>query len=178
MRGPAFFAYADNYLIDVKFGIIMDVEASRVIRQAEVGAAKTMLERTEARFGIKPERLAADTAYGAAANLDWVVNDKQIAPHIPVIDKSKREDGTFSREDFTFDKEGNVYICPAFKTLTTTGKIMNDDMLFYRASTRDCAACAFKMRCCPKEPARKLLRSIYEEARDVAQDRGLRAIMP
>jgi transposase len=169
MRGPAFFAYADNYLIDVKFGIIMDVEASRAIRQAEVGAAKTMIERTEERFGIKPERLAADTAYGSAANLNWVVNDKKIAPHIPVIDKSKREDGTFSREDFTFYKEGNVYICPAFNTLTTTGKVMNDDMLFYRASTLDCSACAFKSRCCPKEPARKILRSIYEEARDVAR---------
>jgi transposase len=169
MRGPAFFAYADNYLIDVKCGIIMDVEATRAIRQAEVGAAKTMIERTEARFGIKPERLAADTAYGSAANLNWVVNDKHIAPHIPVIDKSKREDGTFSRADFTFDKERNVYICPAFNILTTTGKIMNDDMLFYRASTHDCAACSFKARCCPKEPARKLLRSIYEEARDVAR---------
>ena len=65
MRGPAFFAYADNYLIDVKFGVIMDVEASRAIRQAEVGAAKTMIERTEERFGIKPKRLAADTAYGS-----------------------------------------------------------------------------------------------------------------
>jgi hypothetical protein len=95
------------------------------------------------------------------------VNKKGIAPHIPVWDRSKREDGTFSREDFAFYKEGNVYICPAFKTLTTTGKIMNDDMLFYRASTRDCAACAFKARCCPKEPSRKILRSIYEEARDV-----------
>src|SRR5499433_106867 len=169
MRGPAFFAYADNYLIDVKFGIIMDVEASRAIRQAEVGAAKTMIERTEERFGIKPERLAADTAYGSASNLNWLVEDKQIAPHIPVIDKSTREDGTFSREDFTFSKEGNVYICPTFKILTTTGKIMNDETLFYRASTRDCAACAFKARCCPKEPARKILRSIYEEARDVAR---------
>ena len=54
MRGPAFFAYADNYLIDVKFGIIVDVEASRAIRQAEVGAAKTMIERTEECFDLKP----------------------------------------------------------------------------------------------------------------------------
>jgi transposase len=169
MRGPAFFVYADNYLIDVKFGIIMDVEATRAIRQAEVGAARTMIDRTEERFGLKPERLAGDTAYGSAPTLNWLVNEKGIAPQIPVIDKSKREDGTFSREDFTFSKEGNVYICPAFKLLTTTGKIMNDDMLFYRASTRDCAACAFKMRCCPKEPSRKILRSIHEEARDVAR---------
>jgi hypothetical protein len=86
MRGPAFFAYADNYLIDVKVGIIMDVEASCAIRQAEVGAARTMIERTEERFGVRPARLAADTAYGSAANLDWLVNEKQIAPHIPVID--------------------------------------------------------------------------------------------
>ena len=169
MRGPAFFAYADNYLIDVKFGIVMDVEATRAIRQAEVGAAKTMIERTEERFGLKPERLAADTAYGSAATLDWIVTEKGIAPHIPVWDRSKREDGTFSREDFTFDKERNVYICPAFKTLTTTGRIMNGEMLAYRASVPDCAACAFKPRCCPKEPARKILRSVHEEARDVAR---------
>ena len=105
MRGPAFFAYSDNYLIDVKFGIIMDVEASRAIRQAEVGAVKTMIERTEQRFALKPERLAGDTAYGSGVNLNWLVNDAKIAPHIPVDDKSKREDGTFSREDFTFDKD-------------------------------------------------------------------------
>jgi transposase len=107
MRGPAFFAYADNYLIDVKFGIIMDVKASRAIRQAEVGAAKTMIERTQECFEIKPTYLAADTAYGSAATLNWFVNEKKIAPHIPVIDKSKREDGTFSREDFRFDQKQN-----------------------------------------------------------------------
>jgi transposase len=169
MRGPAFFAYADNYLIDVKFGVIMDVEASRAIRQAEVGAAKTMIDRTEERFGLKPERLAADTAYGSAATLNWLVNDKRIAPHIPVIDKSKRDDGTFSREDFAFDLERDIYTCPAGKTLTTTRKVVNDDQLLYRASKHDCDMCPCKMRCCPKEPARKIPRSIYEDARDVAR---------
>src|SRR5713101_7198896 len=159
MRGPAFFAYADNYLIDVKSGIIMDVEASRAIRQAEVGAAKTMIERTEQRFDIKPERLAGDTAYGSGANLNWLVNEAKIAPHIPVVDKSKRQDGTFSREDFTFDKE-----------LTTTGKVATDgETLYYRARTRDCRGCVLKAQCCPKTPFRRIPRSIYEEARDVAR---------
>src|SRR5215510_13758342 len=170
MRGPAFFAYSDNYLIDVKFGIIMDVEASRAIRQAEVGAAKTMIERTEQRFDIKPERLAGDTAYGSGANLNWLINEAKIAPHIPVVDKSKREDGTFSREDFSFDKEQNVYICPAGKVLTTTGKLFNDgETLYYRAKTRDCRSCILKAQCCPKLPMRRIQRSIYEEARDVAR---------
>src|ERR1044071_4240028 len=77
MRGPAFFAYADNYLIDVKFGIIINVKASRAIRQAEVGAARTMIERTQVRFEIKPTYLAADTAYGSADTLNWIVKDRK-----------------------------------------------------------------------------------------------------
>ena len=171
MRGAAFFAYADNYLIDVKFGVIMDVEASRAIRQAEVRASKTMIERTEERFDIKPEWLAADTAYGSGANLNWLVNDKKIAPHVPVIDKSNRDDGTFNREDFTFDKQRNVYICPAGKILTTTGRLVNDGetTLLYFASVLDCRSCPLRARCCPKMPARRIPRSIYEEARDVAR---------
>jgi transposase len=169
MRGPAFFAYADNYLIDVKFGIIMDVEASRAIRQAEVGAAKTMIERTEERFGLKPERLAADTAYGSAANLNWLVNEKQIAPHIPVIDKSGRDDGTLSRDDFTFDKARNVYVCPEGKLLTTTGSVGADHTLRYFALKRDCEVCPLKSRCCPNTPSRKITRDLHEDARDVAR---------
>jgi hypothetical protein len=169
MRGPAFFAYADNYLVDVTFGIIVDVEASRAIRQAEVGAAKTMIERTEERFDLKPEYLAADTAYGSAGTLNWIVNEKRIAPHIPVIDKSKREDGTFSREDFRFDRERNIYICPAGKMLTTTGRIHSDHAIRYFASVLDCRACALKSKCCPNMPSRRIVRDVNEEARDVAR---------
>src|SRR6478672_13493419 len=116
-KGHAFFAYADNYLIDLKAAVILDVEATRAIRQAEVGAARTMIERTADRFGLKPERLAADSAYGSAPSLDWLVKTKGIAPHIPVWDKSRRDDGTFSRSDFQFDEAGNGYTCPAGKRL-------------------------------------------------------------
>jgi transposase len=169
LRNAAFFAYANNYLIDVKFGIIMDVEASRAIRQAEVGASQTMIERTEACFGIKPEWLAADTAYGSASNLDWLVNEQGIAPHVPVIDKSKREDGTFSREDFIFDEVRDIYTCPAGKTLTTTGHISTDHALRYLASVPECRACPLKAKCCPNMPARRIVRDVNEAARDVAR---------
>ena len=104
-KGHAFFAYADNYLIDTEHGVIVDVEATRAIRQAEVGAARTMLERTETRFGMKPAFLTADSAYGSAESLAWLVKQKKITPHIPVFDKSNRTDGTFSRADFVFDAE-------------------------------------------------------------------------
>ena len=170
LKGPALFAYADNYLIDLRFGVIMDVEASRAIRQAEVGAARTMLERTEERFGLKPQRLAADSAYGSAPMLNWLVEEKQITPHIPVIDKSKREDGTFSRGDFRYDAEQDVYVCPAGKILTTTGTLVNDGAtLLYLARKHDCDGCELKARCCPKVPFRKVPRHQHEGARDVAR---------
>ena len=169
-KGPAFFAYSDNYLIDVKFGVIVDVEASRAIRQAEVGAAKTMIERTEERFGLKPERLAGDTAYGAAPMLNLLVEEKGIAPHIPVFDRSKRDDGTFSRSDFRYDPTGDVYYCPAGKTLTTTGTLVNDGTtLIYLARKRDCDGCKLRAQCCPKVPFRKIPRDKHEAARDIAR---------
>jgi transposase len=170
MRGPAFFAYADNYLIDVKCGIIMDVAASRAVRQAEVGAAKTMIDRTADRFGLCPERLAGDTAYGSAAMLNWLVVERHIAPHIPVIDKSARRDGTFAREDFRYNHDSDTYTCPAGKTLTTSGTLVNDGAtLIYRGSTMDCGTCQLKARCCPNTPARKIPRSLHEGARDLAR---------
>jgi transposase len=170
MRGPAFFAYADNYLIDVKAAVIIDVEASRAVRQAEVGTAKKMIERTAERFGLKPHRLAGDTAYGSAEMLNWLVEEKQIAPHIPVIDKSGRRDGTFAREDFRYDQDTDTYTCPGGKPLTTTGTLVNEGTtLLYRASKADCGRCELKPRCCPNTPARKVPRSLYERARDLTR---------
>ena len=104
-RGPAFFAYSTNYLIDVDNAIIVDVEATTAIRQAEVLAAKRMVERSMEHFDLYPERLIGDTAYGSAEMLDWLVHDRGIEPHIPVYDKSQRSDGTFSRDDFSYDED-------------------------------------------------------------------------
>jgi transposase len=160
LRGPAFFAYATNYLIDTKNAVIVDVEASRAIRQAEVGAARTMIDRVADRFNLKPKRLAADTAYGTATNLAWLVNEKQIAPHIPVFDKSKRKDGTLSRGDFTWDGEHDLYVCPRGKHLKTTGRVHDGRTKLYRSRKTDCDPCPLKPRCCAKAPHRKVPREI------------------
>jgi hypothetical protein len=148
----------------------MDVEASRAIRQAEVGASRTMIKRTQACFGIKPEWLVGDTAYGSAPNLEWLVNEQKIAPYIPVIDKSKREDGAFSREDFVYDEVRDIYTCPAGQTLTTTGRICTDHAIRYLASVPECRACPLKAKCCSNMPARRVVRDVNEAARDVARD--------
>jgi len=168
--GLAFFAYSANYLIDLDNAIIVDVEATTAIRQAEVTAAKRMIDRTMDRFDLYPARLVGDSGYGSAEMLGWLVHEKGIEPHITVFDKSARKDGTFSREDFTYDYEGDVYLCPGGKMLTSKGTLVNDGAtLLYRASKYDCDGCALKPRCCPKAPARKVPRSVYEGARDMAR---------
>ena len=98
----------------------------------------------------------------------WL-NEKQIAPHIPVIDKSRRNDGSLSREDFAFDADRNVYVCSQGKLLHTTGRVHDGETLLYRASTADCGLCPLKAKCCPKAPERKIPRCIYEGARDAAR---------
>ena len=168
--GQAFFGYSTNYLIDVDNAIIVDVEATTAIRQAEVLAAKCMIERSMERFDFYPAKLIGDSAYGSADMLGWLVYEHGIEPHVTVFDKSAREDGTFSRDDFTYDHEGDVYFCPAGKMLTTGGTLVNDGAtLLYGASKRDCADCILKPRCCPKVPVRRVQRSIYEGARDMAR---------
>ena len=177
-KGLAFFAYATNYLIDLDHAVIVDVEASTAVRQAEVTAARTMIERVRERHDLSPQRLAADTAYGSAEMLDWLVNEQGVEPHIPVMDKSNREDGTFSRSDFAYDQVDDLYRCPGGKELKRYRRAFSeprtnpppDDTHRYRATKADCDACTLKSRCCPNTPARKVTRSIYEAARDFARD--------
>jgi transposase len=174
---PAFYAYSDNYLVDLKNAVIMDVEATTAVRQAEVGAAKTMIDRTAEQFDVTPSRLVADAGYGSAEMVAWLVDEREIEPHVKLVDKSERTDGTFSRSDFVYDPEANAYVCPGGKELKKYHRpfskprdgLTKSGTLLYFARKRDCDACALKPKCCPNTPARKIPRSIHETARDKAR---------
>ncbi len=135
----------------------------------EVDATETMIERTQERFDLKPERIAGDVAYGTGEMLGCLV-ERDIVPHIPVKDQSETASkGSFVRADFDYDEEQDVYICPTGKTLTTTGRVFSGSTLYYRASTFDCQGCPLKARCCPNSPARRVQRDVNEPARDLAR---------
>lgn len=176
-KGAADYSYSTNYLIDIKHNIILDTEATPTYRPDEVDSTKTMINRVEQLYQIKPQRLLGDTAYGVAPFLGWLVDEKQIEPHVPVWDKSDGKEGLFGRSDFTWKAEANHYVCPAGKLIThghrnftkpRTG-ITKDNTIIYRASKSDCEVCKYKPMCCPNTPHRKIARSIYEAARDVAR---------
>jgi transposase len=175
--GPAFYAYSTNYLIDTHAGVIVDVEATPAYRTEEVNATRTMLERTEVRTGLKPDRLIGDTAYGTGEMLGWLIEEKAIEPHVPVWDKSERTDGTFSRSDFVWREEDNEYRCPTGKPLRSDWRnfkiprsgVTKADTVIYRSSEHDCTSCPLKAQCCPNTPMRKIARSIHEKSRDVVR---------
>ena len=177
-KGPGQFYYSNNYLIDIEHNVIVDVESTPAHRTAEVTSTRTMVDRVEEKLDIKPERLIADTAYGSAAMLDWVVEQKQIEPHIPVWDKSHGKPGMFVRSEFTWDNEAECYHCPTGKLLRSRRRhfkklrspITKSNTIIYRSSQHDCRTCKLKHQCCPNTTFRKIARSIYESSRDVARD--------
>jgi hypothetical protein len=149
-------------LVDVQAGIIVDVEATPTLRTAEVNATRTMIDRVEERFDLKPERLIGDMAYGSAELLGWMVNEKGIEPHVPLWDRTQRDDETLSSSDFRWDEQADEYRCPrgnalrkqrrTFKNMRT--HITKAGTIIYRASQSDCAQCPMKARCCPNTPNR------------------------
>jgi Transposase DDE domain len=159
-----FFAYDANYLIDNKVGIIVDAEGTRANRTVEITITETMIDRAKRRFDLRPQRLAGDSVYGAVRLLKWLV-DRKITPHVPVWDKSARHDGTFSRADFVFDRQRNIYICPSGAELTSTGNIDQGHIVYYRANKSDCSACSLKPKC-TTAPMRKVTRDLNEDVRD------------
>ncbi|MEM6441941.1 MAG: transposase, partial [Pseudomonadota bacterium] len=186
-----FHACSTNDLVDLEHAVIVDVEATAPIRQAEAGAAMDIIERTRKRFGLSPEKRVADTTCGSAETLGRLVESEGIEPHIPVIrcsagvssqiprgDTSQRKDGAFYREDFAYDPENDGYGRPggkrllpkrrAFQTIRPAAKAVG--FTRYRASKADCTACPLKPRCCPKTPQRNVSRSIHEGARDLARE--------
>ena len=173
-----FFAYSTNYLVDLNNAIIVDVEATAPIRQAEVGAVRDMLMRTRARFDLHPGMLAADTAYGTADMLGWLVEEQDIEPHIPVFDKSERKDGAYPATDFVYDPEADEYRCPGGQALKPYWRNISkgrpefgkDGFKKYFARKQDCAACALKPRCTPNQATRKISRSRHESARRKARE--------
>ena len=167
--------YYTNYLIDNDSRVILGVEATPARLSQEIVAARKMLNNLEENFGIKPQCLAADTAYGTGEFLAWLIDEKGIEPHIPVKEWHGQNHGAFTRRDFTFQPDDNSFTCPGGKRLPFIGVSNLTRINYYKADPSDCAACALKANCTPgrarrigvhwEEAARQAARSLIDTER-------------
>ncbi len=167
-RNKVMFGYSLNYLMDMEGSVIVDVEATPTRISKEVDAAETMVQRTEERFALKPDRIVGDVAYGTGEMLGWLVKH-DIEPHIPVWDQTGvAAKGKFVRADFDYDKERDLYVCPGGKELKTSGTVYDGTTIKYIAKRRDSHQCPLKPQCTTGRE-RRVSRDINQEARDYTQ---------
>jgi transposase len=162
--GRGRFGYSTNYYIDTETSLILDVEASPARFGAEVSTTPVMVRRTHERLGVRPERLAADAAYGSAPLLRWLL-DEGLEPHIPVMERVGQTRGKLTRDAFTYDPPTDSFTCPEGHKLTYRGMDWSAGARTYFAKPSDCAACPSKPSC-TDGPARRVIRLTHEDARD------------
>jgi len=165
--GPIHLSYYDNYLIDNTSNIIVDVEATPARTSQEIVAARRMLERVASTFGVAPATLAGDKSYGTGPFLAWLI-DRNITPHVPVLDRTHQTDGQYTRDDFVFEPDSNAFLCPNGKLLKFCGIGRASRVNVYRASPLDCKDCPLKAACTAGR-ARRLTINFDEPARQHAK---------
>jgi transposase len=168
------FAYGMNAAVDTASGIVLDVEAAPERFADEARAARHMVDRMEARHGVRPDVLTADKAYGAGPFLAWLER-RGIESHIPVIDHSGQTAGKLHRSAFQYDATQDAYICPQGKLLRPIdgkdSKRKAAGTIGYRARQSDCGRCPLRSDC-TRGSMRVISRSIHEDVRDRAKARA------
>jgi transposase len=168
--GPAVLGYYDNYLVDTTSRVILSVHATPALFSQETLAARHMLEHVS-QFGIYPQNLAADKAYGSGEFLAWLLA-RNIQPHIPVIDRQHQTRGLFTRDAFRYEPKENAYYCPEGKPLHYRGQRRSSGGDLYRSTEAQCRDCPQKKLCTAglyrrlfvhwQEPARQVVRAFAE----------------
>jgi transposase len=166
--GAAVRSYYDRYLIDHASCIILGVEATRARFRQETLAARRMVAQVKERFGVCPESLGADKAYGSGEFLAWLL-ERNIQPHIPVIDRRHQTRSRFTRDQFQYDPVENVFRCPQGQTLRYCGMSRKQQGYIYQTAESQCRGCPVKKQC-TSGPIRRIFVHWHEPARQVARE--------
>jgi transposase len=170
--GPARLGYYDNYLIDNRSCIIVDVQATAARLSQETVAAQDMITRFTERRGSRPESIAADTTYGNGEFLDWLLQ-RGITPYMRTRESIlKKNSGVYGTEHFIHEPETNTYRCPEGKQLTYVGVNGRNRTHLYKATAKRCRGCPQKEQCTHgvyKTIAIHIHEPARQQARELAQ---------
>jgi transposase len=131
---------------------------------------KEMIDIHQQNTGAKPDTVVADTKYGTIENYLHYY-DEGIKTHIPSVEESHKgygsKEGIFAKEEFSYDPENDIFICPAGETLTRR-KFRNDRRTYeYVAPARKCKKCEIKDKCTRSKTGRTLKRHERQDELDL-----------
>jgi transposase len=161
-------SYFDHYLIDNASCIILGVEATQARFRQETLAARRMLEQVKERFGVCPEGVGADKAYGSGEFLAWLL-ERNIQPYIPVIDRRHQTHRHFTRDQFQYDSAENAFRCPQGQALRYRGMCRQGQGYIYQTTESQCRGCPVKNRC-TNGATRRIFVHWHEPARQRARE--------
>jgi transposase len=131
----------------------------------------------------KPEQVVADGGYVSQGNIvdTATAGVELIGPAMQSEAKAAQCYGRtgvkpeFYANHFRFDTDQNCFYCPAGMRLNYQGKTKSELVVIhkYQARSQDCAACASKANCCPKneKTGRSVQRSEYHKEINEFQER-------
>jgi hypothetical protein len=160
-------SYNVQITTDQAQGIIVAVGVSQAAGDSKelLGAVARVKENT----GQLPAQVVADGGYTSGTNIKELAQQGVdfIAPVTDSLEQLKQRGiySQFSREAFSYDASRNCYTCPAGEKLSFKGKDQRGKRtrLRYRAQAAACAACPWKLQCCPQtDRGRSLSRWEYE----------------
>lgn len=153
--------YYAHYVVDGgKARVILNV----LVTPFEVTENAPMLDllwRSAFRWKIRPRQVTGDTAYGTTENIA-AVERAGIRAYVPLTGAGKAR-SYFSKEEFAYDAERDLYRCPAGEVLLPRTNNEARRLTVYKAEAGTCEACELSPRCTENKTGRQVLR-YFEEA--------------
>lgn len=143
---PTDLYYKTHCSVDEKQRIVTDVLTTYADRN-DYNDLVECVDRSRHRLheeGLTVKEVSADKGYFEGENLR-ALEERGIIPYIP-SPKFPNKAGGIDKEEFLYDKEKDLFICPGNKELHYAGK-QKDGRKNYLANVSDCSSCLIKSKC-------------------------------
>ena len=167
-RGKPKLSYQVHRVVDGSSEVITATETT----SGDVNEAHEMIPLLESHHfntGIKADTVVADSKYGTIDNF-LTCHDLGVEAHMPdlreALLKGAQKQKIFGEERFEYDRESDIYRCPAGQRLKPKSLHIHRQSRDYAASKKICAACDLREQCTKNKSGRTIKRHLRQEELD------------
>jgi len=135
----------------------------------EAHMLETLLDSHRETTGEAATTVVADSKYGTVDNF-LACHDLGVEAHIPNLGRAaaKRaaKRNAFSEDQFNYDSEKDVYLCPAGQTMKRKAIHQNHQRISYAAPRKACASCELRTKCTQSKKGRRVTRHFRQQDLD------------